>query len=183
MSAISEQPTNKNFLSPLGFKFIIKKTPNVNYFVQTCSLPSITLNRVDVGTPFVKIPFAGDHLDFGELSINFKVDEDLKNYMEIYNWLIGIGFPDNFDQYKAIDYQRKNTTNTGTVDRMTGAGVYSDATLTILSSHRNPIHSITFQDAFPTSLGELEFSATNSDVDYLTCTATFAYRKYAIETL
>ena len=34
MAITTTEPTNKNFLSPLGFKFVIQKTPNVNYFVQ-----------------------------------------------------------------------------------------------------------------------------------------------------
>ena len=182
MSAIDNQPSTKSFLSPLGLKFVIKKTPHINYFVQAVSLPSITLNRTDIPTPFVKLPIAGDHIDFGELTVTYKVDEDLKNYLEIYNWMVAIGFPDSFDQYKVVDEYRRSR-NTGTVQPMSGLGVYSDATLTILSSAMNPVHNITFLNAFPTSLSELEFTATDSDVNYLTSTVTFAYQKYTIESL
>lgn len=180
MSALDNQPTNKNFLSPLGFKFTIKKTPHINYFVQSVSLPSITLNRSEIPTPFVKIPFAGDHIDFGELSLTYKVDESLKNYLEIYNWMIAIGFPDSFDQYKKIDDARLSK-NTGVVRPMTGEGVYSDISLTILSNAMNPIHNITFYNAFPTSMSELEFTTTDTDVNYLTSTVSFSYQKFAIE--
>ncbi len=180
MSVIDNQPTNKSFLSPFGFKFTIKKTPHINYFVQTVSLPSITLNRSEIPTPFVKIPFAGDHLDFGELALTYKVDENLKNYLEIYNWLIAIGFPDSFNQYKQIDFARSSK-NTGNVKPMTGEGVYSDISLTILSSAMNPIHTITFFNAFPTSLSELEFTTTDTDVNYLTSSVSFAYQKFTVE--
>lgn len=170
MTAISNQPANKSFLSPLGFKFTIKKTPHINYFVQAASLPSITLNRTDVPTPFIKIPVPGDHLDFGEFTLSYKVDEDLKNYLEIYNWMIALGFPDNFDQYRIPN----------SVDRMTGQGLISDGTLTILSSAMNPVHQVTFLDMFPTSISELEFTTTDSDINYLTSTVSFAYRKFDI---
>ena len=182
MSITDSQVTNKSFLSPLGFKFVIKKTPNVNYFVQSVSLPSITLNRVDVPNPFIKIPLPGDHLDFGELTLTFKVDEDLKNYLEIYNWMIGMGFPDDFDQYKDVDVIRGGK-NTGNVDRMSGGGIYSDATLSILSSAMNVNHNVTFIDAFPTALQELQFLTTDTDVNYLTATVSFTYRKFTIVTL
>jgi hypothetical protein len=182
MTAISNQPLNKSFLSPLGFKFTIKKTPHVNYFVQSASLPSLTLGRTDVPTPFVKIPMPGDHLDFGEFTITYKVDEDLKNYLEIYNWMIALGFPDNFEQYKSADISRKGP-NSGSVDRMTGLGLISDATLTILSSAMNPLHNVVFENMFPTSLAELEFTTTDSDINYLTSTVTFAYQKFYINTM
>jgi len=182
MSATANQPSTKSFLSPLGFKFVIKKTPHINYFVQAVSLPSISLNRSEIPTPFVKLPYAGDHVDFSDLTVTFKVDEDLKNYLEIYNWITSIGFPDSFDQYKTIDEIRRSK-NTGNVPAMSGQGVYSDATLTILSSAMNPIHNITFINAFPTSVSELEFTTTDSDVNYLTSTVTFAYQKYNIESL
>lgn len=182
MSATANQPTNKSFLSPLGFKFTIKKTPHINYFVQSVSLPSITLNRTEIPTPFVKIPLAGDHLDFGELTVTYKVDESLKNYLEIYNWLIAIGFPDSFDQFKSIDNVRQSR-NTGIVSPLSGQGIYSDVTLTILSSAMNPIHNITYYNAFPTSLSELEFVTTDSDINYLTSTVSFSYQKFTVETL
>jgi len=182
MSATANQPTNKSFLSPLGFKFTIKKTPHINYFVQSVSLPSITLGRSEIPTPFIKLPLAGDHLDFGELTVTYKVDESLKNYLEIYNWMIAIGFPDSFDQFKTIDAARKGK-NTGSVQPMTGQGIYSDVTLTVLSSAMNPIHNITYYNAFPTSISELQFTTTDSDVNYLTSTVTFSYQKFTIETL
>lgn len=173
MSAIDNQPTNKNFLSPLGFKFQIKKSPNLNYFVQTVTLPSLSLGTVEVENPFVKIPFPGDKLNYGQLEVSFKVDEDLQNYLEIHNWLVGIGYPDNFLQRRDIE----------AAPVITGEGVYSDITLVILTSSMNSNYEITYKDCYPTNLSELQFDTTSNDVDYLTCTATFAYRAYTLKKL
>ena len=182
MSTLSNQPLDKNFLSQLGFNFIINKTPNVNYFVQSVNIPSINLGSSDIQTPFSKIPFAGDQLQFGDLDVTFRVDESMKNYLELYNWLIAIGFPDNFDQYKSIDKNRIGPI-TGSTNPMTGEGIYSDATLTILSSAMNPIHQITFLDCYPLSLGEMQFTSTDTDVNYIACQASFRYRKFQIISL
>jgi len=162
---------NKNFLSPLGFRFSIKKTPNINYFVQSVNVPSVALGQVSVPTPFSRIPLAGDHVEYGDLTISFKVDEEMKNYMEIYNWIQAIGFPDNFSQYNDITRAQM------------GDGVYSDLTLTILTSAMNPKHIITYVDAYPISLTDLEFDSRMPDVEYIEATATFRCRKFNIETL
>ena len=43
MSILTDQPDNQNFLSPVGYKFQIKKTPKTNYFVQAVNLPSVSV--------------------------------------------------------------------------------------------------------------------------------------------
>jgi hypothetical protein len=173
MSAINNQPTNNNPLSPLGFKFIIKKTPNVNWFIQSVDIPSISLPRTDVSNPFIQFPVGGDHLTYGDFRMVFRVDEDMKNYIELYNWINGIGFPDNFDQYKELSNQ----------PTMSGQGIYSDATLLVLNSSFNPNIELQFTDLFPISLSELTFDLRMQDVRYIDCTATFAYRKFNITPL
>ena len=84
MTAVDNTPANKNFLSPLNFRFQIKKAPNVNFFVQKVNIPEIAVRAPDVMNPFVKIPYPGDHLEYGIFNISFKVDEDLQNYLEIH---------------------------------------------------------------------------------------------------
>lgn len=158
------QPTNLNPLSPLNFRFEIEKAPAVNYFIQSVTIPSMTIGRADVPTPFTKMPFAGDHIDFGELTISFKVDEAMQDYFEIYNWMVGIGFPNTFQEY--VDWPNSFR--------------YSDLSLIILSSNRNPIHTVTYSNAWPTSLSELTFDSTNPDVTFLTASASFAYQSFRV---
>ncbi len=173
MTAISNQPSNISFLSPLGFKFIIKKAPHVNFFVQSVNLPNVSLGEADIETPFSKIPFPGTKLTFGNLSVTFKVDEDMKNYLEMFNWMKELGFPDNFAQYQSIANR----------SIYTGDGVFSDITLLVTTSAMNPNIEVTFFDCFPIDLSELSFDSTSADVDYLTATITFANRRFDIKVL
>lgn len=175
MSYSVTEPSNKNFLSPLGFKFVIKKTPHVNYFVQSVNLPDVTLGQTELPTPFRRIPIAGDHIEYGDLLLTFKVDESMKNYLELFNWITAIGFPDNFDQHKAVDPKF--------VQRGTGEGIYSDATLLVLSSSMNPIHEITFSDAYPVSLTDFTFDSRNQDVEYIEATVAFKFKYFTIKSL
>lgn len=169
MSAIDNTPTNKNFLSPLNFKFIMKRAPHVNFFIQKITIPSINLPTAMTSNPFLAIPYSGDHLEFDELVISFKVDEDLKNYMEIQNWLRGTG-KQSYEQYKEL----------ATNSRLTGESLKSEISLTVLTSAKRPNYEIVFEDAFPISISGLTFDSSNEDVSYLEAEATFKYTKYEI---
>jgi hypothetical protein len=171
VSALDSNPANKNFLSPLNFSFKIKKAPYTNFFIQKVNVPRMMLPDVQVPTPFINLPKPGDHITFESLSITFKVDEDLQNYMEIYNWIAQMGKPQTFDQYATIQNQ----------DPLSGLGIYSDIELIILDGKRNPNYGVVFQDAFPTDLGELQFESTADDIDFVTTSATFKYKLYTIE--
>ena len=91
MSALDNQPENANFLSPLGFRFIVDKLPNVNYFCQSAGPPAVALTELSLPNPLLNLPFAGTKLDYSPFDIRFRVDEDMKNYLEIYDWLVGLG--------------------------------------------------------------------------------------------
>lgn len=171
MSAHTNQPTNVNFLSPVGFAFKIKKAPYLNYFVQSVSLPGLSLAPIEVPNPFSKIPFAGSQLTYDTMSLTFKVDEDMKNYMELHNWLTGMGFPKDFTQYQQI------------ANKPIGEGIYSDLTLIINTSSKNPNIEVTFYDAFPLNLSALTFDATQEEITHISCTAEFKYGRYVINTI
>jgi hypothetical protein len=170
MSAIDNTPSNRNFLSPLNFKFQIKKAPHVNFFIQKVNIPAINLPPAVSPNPFVNIPLPGEHLTYGELNITFKVDEDLQNYLEIHNWITALGKPEEFEQYKNIADKKE----------WSGEGIYSDISVIVLSSTKSANYEIVYVDGYPVSLSGLEFNTIDSDVNYITATASFKYTYYNI---
>jgi hypothetical protein len=44
------------------------------------------------------IELPGDKLIFGDLTLRFLVDEDLENYLEIQNWMRGLGYPESLQE-------------------------------------------------------------------------------------
>ena len=70
MSSLDKQPTNANFLSPLGFRFIVDKLPNVNFFCQSASLPSVSLAETEIPNPLVRLPYAGTKLTYAPLDLS-----------------------------------------------------------------------------------------------------------------
>ena len=86
-SAWSRQLKNRNFLSPAGFKFTLAKAPKVDFFSQSVSIPNINLG-VSIQTTYLKdIPIAGDKISYGDLDIEFFIDENLENYLQIERWM------------------------------------------------------------------------------------------------
>jgi len=170
MAFQSGLPTNKNQLSPLGFSFRVQKLPTTNFFVTRVQLPGLSAQPVAVATPFKNMFLAYDKLEYNDLSISFKVDEDLKNYLEIVDWMVGIGFPTKFEE-------RKNLIGSnGPTD-----GITADGSLTIMTSKKNPNIQFMFKDLIPYSLTDVEFNTTDSDVIYTEATVTFKYLYYTAE--
>lgn len=152
-------------LSPLGFVFEIKKLPGFNHFVQAVTIPGVSLGQTEMPTPLKAIPIYGDHLQYSELVVDFKVNEDLSNYIEIFNWIKGLGFPDDPQQFK--DLQEKET----------------DCNLMILSSNMNPIVRVDFLDVFPTAITDIRMNSQDTAVEYIEASATFRFLNYTFTSL
>lgn len=173
-----DEPTNKNYLKPNSFRFIFNRLPNVEYFCQSTNLPKITLGAAMQPTPFVDVPHTGDKMEFDVLNITFMVDENMTNYLELYNWMVGLGFPKSHSQFAAL--ARDPSTRFSGAEKMLETNLYSDASLFILNSNNQPIVEVKFYDAFPVSLEGLDFDLRIPTVDYFTGIATLRYKLYEI---
>jgi hypothetical protein len=176
---MAPQIENRNFLSPTGFKFTLKKSPKVAFFCNEANIPDLNLG-IAVQTSYLKdIDLPGDKIVFGDLNLRFLVDENLENYMEIQNWIRGLGYPENLQQF--ADLQNRGLIRGNyTQDRQ---NIYSDGTLQVLTSSSIPNFQVVFKDLFPYSLGTLTFDATQTDVQYFTADVGFKYTIYSITDL
>lgn len=170
MAAIENTPENKNFLSPLNFKFTLKRAPHVNFFLQKVNIPAITLKNVVYPNPMVNIPIHGDHIDYSTLDITFKVDEDLQNYLEIHNWIKALGKPVDFEGINKLLKEPEYTQE----------GLYSDISIMVLSSTKMANFEVVFTDCHPINLSAISFNTVDSDVNYIEASATFKYVYYDI---
>lgn len=148
----------------------------VDYFVQSVNIPGLTLGQADYQTPFVKLPVPGDHLQYSNLMISFKIDEEMENYLDLHNWLVSLGFPDNYNQTKPTWGVDKNNNNNNIT-----TGIYSDAQLSILTNSSNQQIIVDFFDIYPISLSQVQFNSVESDINYITAQAQFIYRKFNLK--
>lgn len=152
-------PVNLSFLSPIGFQFQLRRAPHVQFFLQEVNLPGLSLPPAQIGSPFVTIPIRGDHLQYEPLNLTFRVNENMSNWFEIYNWLTEISAPRSFDEYNP-------------------EGQEPDATLLVLNSDSKPNIQISFYNIVPISLGQILFDSTATDMEYVSCQAEFVYTTY-----
>jgi hypothetical protein len=169
------QIDNRNFLSPVGFKFSLAKEPKAAFFCNSARIPEITLSTITQSTYLKDIDVPGDKLTYGDLSLRFLVDENMENYMAIHNWLTGIGFPETTQDFRDLVDIEDDVTQKDNVLQ-----VFSDGSLYILNSNYKTTAIVKFKDLFPTSLTSLEFNATANDVQYFTAEASFKYTVYNI---
>jgi len=168
---------NRNFLSPTGFKFALKRSPAAAFFCNQANIPSLDLG-IAVQTSYLKdLDRPGDKIVFGDLNLRFLVDEDLFNYMEIQNWIRGLGYPQNLNQLQKLNDEALIHGIYGNE----GEKIYSDATLQILSNSLIPKFQVMFSDVFPYSLSTITFDATDTDVEYFTAEVSFKYTIYSIQ--
>ena len=154
MTSLTEQPKNINPLADVQFKFDVAALPNTSFFIQTVNLPGIALEAQTVAVP--QLQNLSRHtgiITYEALDVTFMIDEYLKNWQEIYEWMIG-------EENK-----------------------YTSAVLTILSSAMNPTMEIHFKEIFPTSLSEIAFDSTTTDPVYQVATVGFNYTEYIIKNL
>jgi len=170
---------NRNFLSPTGFKFSLKRSPKVAFFCNQANIPDINLGIANQPSYLKDIDVPGDKLIFGDLNLRFLVDEDLGNYMEIQNWMRGLGYPEDVKQFRDLN-QSGTIKGNYSKDRQ---NIYSDGTLQILNSNLVSKFQVNFSDLFPYSLSTISFDATDADVEYFTADVSFKYTIYNITDL
>ena len=156
-----EQPTNRNFLNPIGYLLKLEKFEGVDFFCQTANVPDVTMPTTEVASPFRNLPIIpGGGVSFGDFSVRFIVDEDLVNYNSIYKWI-------------------RDNGNADKMSRTTAEGdIYTDGQLHIVTSQYNPAFIVDFRNIFPVSLSGLQFDATITDIEYITAEVVFKHQQF-----
>ena len=168
-----DQLTNKNFLSPIGFVFLLDKAKKASFLCQRASIPELTLGDITIPTRgFVSVPLEGN-IQYSTLNIDFIVDEDLRNYMELHNWIRALGTPDTIQERR--EWVNSNSDVVGSQDFKV-----SDGTLQVLNNNNIANFDVVFKDLFPTQLSTLDFNVTTTDSEFLTASVTFQYLLYEI---
>jgi hypothetical protein len=154
MVSLVEQPKNINPLADVQFKFDVAALPNTSFFIQTVNLPGISLEAQTIAIPQLQ-NFARHTgiITYEALDVTFLIDEYLKNWQEIYEWMTG------------------------------KESKYTTAVLTLVSSSMNPTMEFHFKEIFPTSLSAISFDSTTTDPVYQIATISFNYTEYIIKNL
>jgi len=176
MVTLTNTPSNIGHLNPSAYKFNIRLIPNTTFFVQAVNLPALSYTPGLMATPFANINLVGGTMEYEDLTVTFIVDEDLANWLEIFNWMSAITAPKNFGQYK----NRKESNDNLRIDQ---GDLITSAELIVLTNTKNPNIQVMFDDVFPINLSEIQFDITHTENTTVTATAVFKYTTYRVETV
>ena len=189
--ALSRQPTVFDYSQQSQFKVFLPLFPTTEWFVVRANVPGVSLGQAVQTTPLLDMPIIGDKLTYDDFYVTFLVDEELKNYTEMHDWLINCAAPAKRSQFrgKARPAGIPKRPQTQIQDLLLGnipesdRDLYSNLDLFIMSSKNNPLVKIQMVEAFPISLTNIEYSHQESDVTYAECTATFAFSYFTISAI
>ena len=165
---MTEKITNANFLLPTGFKITISREnyPHLSYFAQSVQHPSLELSATEMGFRRIQnVPVLGDAVINGSLALDIILDENMESYKEIYDWMM------RMVNEKHAPTSRKFSSQFGDQPIPTS---YCDVVVSVLTSANNSNKKIVYKNAFPTSLGDVQFNSQASG-DYITYPVTFRF--------
>ena len=182
----SQQPTVYDYATGTQWRLAFNRLPKTTWFCTAATIPGITLGEAQYATPMTDMIVTGDKLTFETLNITFIVDEELQNYRELWDWIVGMGSPVNHSQWSTELFKGDGAVRTfGTGDKTTyeESNFYSDSTLIVYNSKNKAKVNVLFKNMFPTTLSSLEYSQEPTDVEYFKASATFRYLYYEFETV
>ena len=145
---------NRNQALSTSFRLDIPGFDEVNYFVQTVELPSITAMGVDTPYQQYGLNVPSNRIDYDPINIGFLIDEDYKNYDQIRLWMHAI------QMTEPVLSQLK------------------DCTLHILSSNKGGVAAVKFIGCYPTMLSAIPFESSVVDPTPIVCTMTMRYQLF-----
>ena len=186
----TQQPTVYDYATGTQWRLAFNRLPKTTWFCTAANIPGITLGEAQYATPMSDMIVTGDKLTFETLNITFLVDEELQNYRELWDWIVGMGSPVNHSQWETTLSKGDGAVRTfGTPDAdprtettYEESNLYSDSTLIVYNSKNKAKVNVLFKNMFPTSLSALEYSQELTDVEYFKASATFRYLYYEFET-
>jgi|TARA_R100000482_G_C5120867_1_gene145676 hypothetical protein len=164
----SELTENFNFMKPTDFHVRIdrKRFHNLQFFANTVTHPGVSVSTPSLAIPRLQnMSVPGDTYAVDEVSMDILLDEDMKCYIEMYNWL-NTTVQRNYEPHH---------------ERVGDAYIpESDIVVSILSSHNNVLKKIKYINCVPTSLGNVTLQSTVSDDPPLVFPVTFRMSYFEI---
>jgi hypothetical protein len=166
--------TDINLLNVNSFQFKVERLPDVSFFIQQVSFPTISLPPLETPTTQATLKLPSDKIAFGTLGITFLVDSKLKNYAQVFNWMTGLGHPESYNQYTTEN-------NTRPQFHSESQRNYSDAVLVLQGPEFETISTFKFIDCFPISLSGIDYASTNNHSVYAKSTVEFEFTYLIID--
>jgi hypothetical protein len=134
---------------------------NIALRCQNGSIGSVVLGSTPFPTQFTQMTIPGNTLDYTPVTFRVLASENLEEWLSVYKWMIDI-------------------TRSG--------GVYTDGRLvdilqlTVLNLQNIPIINVKYQDAWPTVLGDIQYSMSEEE-ETIFFDLTFEYSHFDVDVI
>jgi hypothetical protein len=179
MTALTRNPSNPNPLQPNKFLLTFGRAPNVQYFCQNVTVPGISLGEAVITNPFVDLYSPGEKAIYDLLNITFIIDEELRGWLEIHDWIRAMTFPVKFEEYQKLPSLNKYQSAKNDISKKFPQ--FSDASLSLFSSSNKEYYRFKFYEVFPTTLSTFIMNSQDGPDNVMTADATFRYSYYDVE--
>lgn len=157
---MTSKKINRNPALGTSFKLEIPGLESLNYMIQTCEVPGMTMSGLDAPYQKFATNVPSNRIEFDPLNLTFIVDEDYQNYESIYAWM--------------VDVIRTEPVAAA------ASGMMKDITLHLTNSNKNVFMGIKFHRAYPTMLAPVPLESSTTDATAIVCNVIFRYQFFEI---
>lgn len=154
----------KNLLGSNKFKFSIVgsrfKNNDFEPMIYSINIPGINLGNLLQPTTIRGLNRPGDSLEFNDLNITFLLQENLSDWLTMFNWIIDCRNP-----------TRENIEE-----------IYTDGILTILTNKNNPSIIFTFERMYPYVISDIPLSNSEA-LPSIQCDVSFKFINMKSQTI
>lgn len=147
---------NHNVASNLSFKLEIPEENITNYFIRSAGIPDVSVTEIETHHHANSYWVPSNKITYSPLNCELILDEELEVYTRLLGWINRI----------------RQTEGQHTLMR--------DLILHILKNDKSTMKVFKFYHAFPTQLGELQFTTSGMESELLVLNATFRYTHFDI---
>ena len=184
MTALTRNPSNTDLLQSTKFRVTFDKFPGMTFFCTSANIPGISLTEIPYQTSFLDVWVPGEKLIYDTFNITFLVDEEMRAWTELHDWIRGITFPTEFQEFVRLkNMSRENRIPPNSTAKGNAKVGMSDASMTIHTNKNNPNIRFKFVDMFPTSVSTILFNTGDTAENVITADAIFRFAYYNYERL
>lgn len=164
----------QSYQQPTKWQVSFPRVGNTIFYCTSVTIPGFTINETKQPTPVQDLWIPGNKVNYEPLQLTFLIDEEFNAWYDIYQWMTGLGSPNDSSQYKnlATDSVKQGYPTYGV------RPPYSDGILNLYTAKNNIALQFKFQDCYPFALSGIQMAYEMSADVVLTATVNFRYTQY-----
>ena len=169
---------SQSYQQPTKWQISFPRISNTVFYCTSVSVPGFTITETKQPTPVQDLWIPGNKVNYEPLMLTFLVDDKFASWFDVYQWMTGLGAPQNDQQYADL---ASNSIKNG-VPTFGVRPPYAEGILNLYTAKNNVGLQFYFADCYPFTLSSVKMSYEQSADYVLTAEVGFRYSYYAFST-